>query len=86
MTQRDRRPGQGAAGHRRASIPAVTLPAELAADRDRALALTPVSRETAERLDRFVALLIAWQARTNLIAPSTLPVLWTRHPNFEGYP
>lgn len=48
-----------------------------AADRARALALTPVSRETLERLERFVALLLAWQRRTNLIAPSTVPLLWT---------
>ncbi len=54
-------------------------PEPLAADRDRALALTPVSRETAARLDRFVALLLEWQARTNLIAASTIPTLWTRH-------
>lgn len=52
---------------------------DLRADRERALALTPVSRETAERLDRFVALLIAWQQHTNLIARSTMPTLWTRH-------
>ena len=50
-----------------------------AADRARALALTPVSRETLERLDRFVALLLAWQRTTNLIAPSTVAHLWTRH-------
>jgi 16S rRNA (guanine527-N7)-methyltransferase len=49
------------------------------ADRARALALTPVSRETLERLDRFVALLLAWQRTTNLIAPSTVLHLWTRH-------
>lgn len=49
------------------------------ADRDRALALTPVSRETLQRLDRFVALLLAWQGTTNLIAPSTISHLWTRH-------
>ena len=48
-------------------------------DRTLALTLTPVSRETAERLDRFVALLAAWQRKTNLIAASTLPKLWTRH-------
>jgi len=54
-------------------------PAELAADRARALALVPVSRETTDRLDRFVALLLDWQRRINLIAPSTEPVLWTRH-------
>ncbi len=51
----------------------------LTADRDLALALTPVSRETAARLDRFVALLAAWQERVNLIAASTLPTIWTRH-------
>jgi 16S rRNA (guanine527-N7)-methyltransferase len=50
-----------------------------AADRARALALTPVSRETLERLDRFVALLLDWQRSTNLIAPSTVSHLWTRH-------
>ncbi len=56
-----------------------TFPDELAKDRARALMLTPVSRETAERLDRFVDLLLDWQRRVNLIAPSTEPVLWTRH-------
>ena len=55
-------------------------PAEdIAADRAAALALTPVSRETEARLDRFVDLLWTWQAKTNLVAPSTLPTLWTRH-------
>ena len=53
--------------------------AQLAADRARALALVPVSRETADRLDRFVALLLRWQQRINLIAPSTERTLWTRH-------
>lgn len=48
-------------------------------DRDRALALTPVSRETAARLDKFVELLLQTQAHTNLIAPSTIPTIWTRH-------
>lgn len=51
----------------------------LAADRAKALALTPVSRETEARLDRYVELLLEWQAKTNLVAPSTLPNLWTRH-------
>src|SRR5262249_12935179 len=51
----------------------------LRADRDAALALTPVSRETVERLDRFVDLLLTWQKTTNLISPSTLAQLWTRH-------
>lgn len=48
-------------------------------DRDRALALTPVSPEIAARLDKFVELLLQTQAHTNLIAPSTIPVIWTRH-------
>jgi 16S rRNA (guanine527-N7)-methyltransferase len=52
---------------------------DLSADRERALALTPVSRETSARLDRFVGLLLTWQEHTNLIARSTVPVIWTRH-------
>jgi 16S rRNA (guanine527-N7)-methyltransferase len=31
------------------------------------------------RLDRYIGLLREWQAKTNLVAPSTLPNLWTRH-------
>jgi 16S rRNA (guanine527-N7)-methyltransferase len=50
-----------------------------ASDKAAALALTPVSRETEARLDRYVDLLMEWQAKTNLISPSTLPQLWTRH-------
>ena len=57
----------------------MALSPDLAADRARALALTPVSRETLDRLDRFVETLLAWQQRINLIAPSTEPKLWTRH-------
>lgn len=51
----------------------------LAADKTAALALTPVSSETEARLDRYLDLLVEWQAKTNLVAPSTLPNLWTRH-------
>jgi len=58
---------------------AAATKARLAADRDRALALIPVSRETAERLDRFVALLLTWQRKINLVAPSTIPRIWMRH-------
>jgi 16S rRNA (guanine527-N7)-methyltransferase len=39
----------------------------------------PVSRETLARLDQFVDLLLAWQARVNLVAASTIPHIWTRH-------
>ena len=52
---------------------------DLTIDRTRALALVPVSRETAARLDRFASLLLEWQSRMNLIAASTVPTLWTRH-------
>ncbi|MEH2473058.1 16S rRNA (guanine527-N7)-methyltransferase [Nitrobacteraceae bacterium AZCC 2161] len=48
-------------------------------DKAAALNLTPVSRETEVRLDRYVDLLVQWQAKTNLISPSTFPNLWTRH-------
>ncbi|MCC6887107.1 MAG: 16S rRNA (guanine(527)-N(7))-methyltransferase RsmG [Hyphomicrobiales bacterium] len=52
---------------------------DLSADRAEALRLTPVSRETEARLDRYVEVLLAWNAKTNLIAASTVPRLWTRH-------
>src|SRR5262245_12152260 len=52
---------------------------DLADDRARAFAVTPVSLETSERLDRFVELLLRWQRTSNLIAPSTASRLWTRH-------
>jgi 16S rRNA (guanine527-N7)-methyltransferase len=52
---------------------------ELAADKAEALRLTPVSRETQKRLDVFVDLLLQWQKTTNLISPTTIPHVWTRH-------
>jgi len=48
-------------------------------DRAQALAMFDVSRETSARLDRFVNLLLAWQAHTNLISRSSISSLWTRH-------
>jgi len=51
----------------------------LASDKSAALALTPVSHETERRLELYLSLLLEWQAKTNLVAPSTLPQLWTRH-------
>lgn len=38
-----------------------------------------VSRETLAKLDRYGELLVDWQARMNLVGPSTLPDLWQRH-------
>src|SRR5665647_3065090 len=49
------------------------------ADKTEALKLTPASRETEARLDRYLDLLRKWQAKTNLVSPSTLPNLWIRH-------
>jgi 16S rRNA (guanine527-N7)-methyltransferase len=47
--------------------------------RTRTLEMNPISRETAARLDRFVATLRRWQPIVPLVAASTLPALWTRH-------
>ncbi len=38
-----------------------------------------VSRETMERLAVYAEMLVKWQQRINLVGPSTLEVLWTRH-------
>lgn len=48
-------------------------------DRQRALRLTPVSRETEERLALLVAELERWQAAKNLVSSATLGDVWTRH-------
>jgi len=58
---------------------AKAVPNPQADDRTKAFGLTPVSRETEERLGRFVDLLLKWQQTTHLISPSTVPKLWTRH-------
>jgi 16S rRNA (guanine527-N7)-methyltransferase len=74
-TSRRPDPGEGAGS----PLTGSSLDAALARDKAAALELIPVSRETEERLDRYIALLLEWQAKTNLVAPSTLPQLWTRH-------
>jgi 16S rRNA (guanine527-N7)-methyltransferase len=53
--------------------------AVLEQDRQRALRLVPVSRETEDRLVVLVELLARWRKATNLIAESTFPTIWTRH-------
>ena len=52
---------------------------DIGVDKARALALIPVSRETEARLDRYVEVFLRWQSKLNLVAPSTLHELWTRH-------
>ena len=56
-----------------------TTVSDLAADRERALALVSVSRETVVRLEVLIELLLNWQRITHLIAASTVPNVWTRH-------
>lgn len=53
-------------------IQAPRTPAEVAQRFD-------VSRESLSRLEAYVALLKKWQERLNLVAPSTLEEIWTRH-------
>ena len=48
-------------------------------DREAALALRPVSRETVERLDVFAGELTRWQTVKNLVGRGTLDQIWTRH-------
>lgn len=55
------------------------LAGDLAADKKVALELTPVSRETAARLDAFVELFMKWQRAVQLVSASSLSRLWTRH-------
>jgi len=54
-------------------------PPEGAAGRQWFLESFAVSRETADRFDRYAALLAEWQTRFNLVGPATLPHIWTRH-------
>jgi 16S rRNA (guanine527-N7)-methyltransferase len=52
-------------------LPALT-PSQLQAQ-------TGVSRETLARLETYVALLIAWNRRINLVGPNTIGDIWRRH-------
>lgn len=53
--------------------------ARIVSARDRVLADFHVSRETAARLDIYVAELLRWNRTKNLIGPSTTEDIWTRH-------
>ncbi|MBO0750920.1 MAG: 16S rRNA (guanine(527)-N(7))-methyltransferase RsmG [Bradyrhizobiaceae bacterium] len=52
---------------------------DLGNDRRSALAMFDLAPAAVARLDGFVDLLLHWQRRINLIAPSTVMSLWTRH-------
>ncbi|MGL4729773.1 MAG: 16S rRNA (guanine(527)-N(7))-methyltransferase RsmG [Bosea sp. (in: a-proteobacteria)] len=49
------------------------------ADRERALTLFPVSRETEQRLDRLVDQVRRWQPVKNIVSDHALGQLWMRH-------
>ena len=49
------------------------------ADAARAQVERDVSRETFSRLSTIAELMLKWQRTINLVAPSSLPELWTRH-------
>ena len=55
------------------------IASDLMDDRAKALAITPVSRETAAKLALFVDELLRVSQHTNLIARSTIPNIWVRH-------
>ena len=48
-------------------------------EREAFLAAYDVPRGTLDKLDSLATLLVDWQARFNLVGPSTLPHIWTRH-------
>jgi 16S rRNA (guanine527-N7)-methyltransferase len=55
------------------------LASHLAANRAMALDLLPVSRETLERLEILVRLLVQWQQIKNLVSDASVQHIWTRH-------
>ncbi len=59
--------------------PPHVTPDEFARDRQDALKVLDVSRETLEKLDLLVQELRRWQNVKNLVGPSALGEIWTRH-------
>ena len=51
----------------------------ITADRDFVLKQLHLSKQTVEKLDRYVELLEQEQNKLNLVGRSTLPIVWTRH-------
>src|SRR5262249_29667564 len=52
---------------------------DLTADRERVLAMFDVSRETAARLDRFVALMLSWHNGVTFLSLTNITALSPRH-------
>ena len=59
--------------------PSEGAPAALAADREAALRLVPLTAAEQQRLLIYQDMLLRWQRMLNLVSASTLPHLWTRH-------
>lgn len=53
----------------------MNIPPDMAVALDR----LGVSRESRQKLETYVDLLLTWQKRINLIGPATAPVVWERH-------
>jgi len=54
-------------------------PRSLDSEPERIAAQFDVSRESRERLQAYVGLLLKWQGRINLIGPASSDMIWTRH-------
>ena len=52
---------------------------DLADNKAQSLAITPCSAPCIALLERYIGLVLQWQKTTNLVAPSTLAEIWTRH-------
>ena len=48
-------------------------------EKDDFIRLTSASHEAIEKLDAYAKLLVEWNEKMNLVAPSTLPHMWSRH-------
>lgn len=81
MQRRDRLQSSSSSGggERSSRLSETDINERLAREREFVLQRHNVSRETIARLDTYVSLLLQWQPRINLIAPSTIPEIWTRH-------
>ncbi len=51
----------------------------MSGDSQRFSEMFDVSRETLERLEVYAGLLARWNPAINLVSPSTVPQIWTRH-------
>lgn len=48
-------------------------------EKEQFIRLIPASREALGMLDQYAAMLVEWNEKFNLVAPSTIPHVWNRH-------